>query len=73
MSRGGFPRNFQDLQRALQSAQRSGGGFGGGSGGSGGGRGIAGLAVLALGGGWAVSNSLYNGKSLYGIICVFSD
>ena len=62
MSRG-FPRNFQDLQTALRNAQRQGGSFGGGSGGAGGGpgRGIVGLALLGVGGAWALNNSLYNG------------
>jgi hypothetical protein len=58
MSRG-FPRNFQELQRALQNAQRQTGG-GGGAGGPGGR--VLVFGGLALGGAYAFANSLYNGS-----------
>ena len=61
---GGFPRNFAELQRALQSAQAQGRRFGAGGGGGGGPRGIGALAgVVLLGGGvWLASNALFNGE-----------
>jgi hypothetical protein len=55
---GGFPKNFQELQRAVQRAQRGGGPFpsGGGPGGA-----AIGLLVFGLGGAYLFSNSIYNG------------
>jgi len=60
---GGFPRNFADLQRALQNAQQQGRRFGAGGAGGGGPRGIGAMAgLIFLGGGaWLVSNALFNG------------
>jgi len=60
---GGFPRNFADLQRALQSAQQQGRRFGAGGGGAGP-RGVGAIAgVVLLGGGvWLASNALFNGE-----------
>lgn len=60
---GGFPRNFADLQRALQNAQQQGRRFGGAGGG--GGPRIPGaiFGIVLLGGGAVlVSNSLFNGE-----------
>ena len=61
---GGFPRNFQELQRTLASAQQSGRKFGGAGGGSP--RGLGGLFGVALLGGGAIliSNALFNGRSM---------
>jgi prohibitin 2 len=61
---GGFPRNFADLQRALQNAQQQGRRFGAGGAGGGGPAGIGAMAgLLLLGGGvWLASNSLFNGE-----------
>ncbi|QDS71689.1 prohibitin subunit [Venturia effusa] len=58
---GGFPKNFQDLQRQLARAQAQGAKFGG-SGGGGPKGAIGGLVGLVLFGGGAVvlSNSLFN-------------
>jgi prohibitin 2 len=63
---GGFPKNFQDLQRQLAKAQEQGKRFGaGGGGGSPRGAlgGLAGLLILG-GGGLILSNSLFNGMLL---------
>jgi hypothetical protein len=63
---GGFPKNFEELQRTLQNAQQQGRRFGAGGGGGppGGPRAIAGLlGLVALGGGVSLlSNSLFNGR-----------
>lgn len=60
---GGFPKNFQDLQRQLARAQAQGAKFGGPGGGGGPKGAIGGLVGLVLFGGGAValSNSLFNG------------
>lgn len=58
---GGFPRNFADIQRALQNAQQQGRRFGAGGGGSPRVPGtFVGLLLLA-GGAVVISNSLFNG------------
>lgn len=59
---GGFPKNFQDLQRQIARAQAQGSKFGGSGGGSPRGA-IGGLVGLVLLGGGAVAlnNSLFNG------------
>jgi prohibitin 2 len=59
---GGFPKNFQDLQRQLARAQEQGRKFGGGSGGNPRSA-LGGLVGLVLFGGGAVvlNNSLFNG------------
>jgi prohibitin 2 len=59
---GGFPKNFQELQRTLAQAQEQGRKFGG-SGGGNPRNAIGGLLGLVLLGGGAValSNSLFNG------------
>lgn len=61
---GGFPRNFADLQRALQNAQQTGRRFGAGGGGPGGPApripgAIIGIVLLGAGA-VAISNSLFN-------------
>jgi prohibitin 2 len=62
---GGFPKNFEELQRTLQNAQQQGRRFGAGGGGgpAGGPRALAGiLGLIALGGGASLLNaSLFNG------------
>jgi prohibitin 2 len=61
---GGFPKNFQELQRTLQNAQQQGRKMGGGFGGGGNPRNaLGGLLGLVVVGGGAVllSNSLFNG------------
>jgi prohibitin 2 len=60
---GGFPKNFQDLQKQLARAQEQGRKFGGGSGGGNPRNALGGLVGLVLFGGGAVilNNSLFNG------------
>jgi prohibitin 2 len=61
---GGFPKNFQDLQRQLAKAQETGRKFGGAGGGGNPRSAIGGLVGLVLFGGGAVvlNNSLFNGR-----------
>lgn len=65
---GGFPKNFQELQRTLANAQEQGRRFGGAGGGNPR-NALGGLVGLALLGGGAVilSNSLFNGTDDSGI------
>lgn len=60
---GGFPKNFQDLQRQLAKAQEQGKRFGAGGGGGSPRSALGGLAGLLIlgGGGLIISNSLFNG------------
>jgi hypothetical protein len=62
---GGFPRNLQELQNALQNAQKR-GSFGGVPGGGRARPPIAGIiGVVALAGGfWFFNNALFNGVFL---------
>jgi hypothetical protein len=62
---GGFPKNFQELQKQLAKAQEQGRRFGAGGGGGAPRGALGGLAGLIILGGGAVvlSNSLFNGRN----------